>query len=284
MKQLLTSVCVVSIIITINFLVITDGKTWQEDLTLTVGEKKTLDKFKELVADRLPHAFMKEDSYLIRWLRAKYFNIPDAEQALLNDVKWREDTNMDTISQEDWSDYDREYKYHLESRDKEGKPVLYVNARNWDLRKAALSGNQKRFGRYIDKGLEEACGLVRELGNKYKNVSQGILILNVDGFNLIQHGCLQCISTLLRVIVQYEAHHPGCADKLIIVNMPQAAEPILHAARAVLHPDTNKSLIIFGTNKKAWQESLREYFDEEQLPPELGGTKIYTGSDDDYNI
>lgn len=58
--------------------------------------------------------------------------------------------------------------------------------------KAVLSGNRDRFGRFVDKTLEEACSLVREIGNQHKNVSQGILILNVDGFNLIQHGCLQC--------------------------------------------------------------------------------------------
>lgn len=37
---------------------------------------------------------------------------------------------MDTIFEEDWSDYDTEYKYHLESRDKEGKPGS-TNAYNY---------------------------------------------------------------------------------------------------------------------------------------------------------
>lgn len=75
--------------------------------------------------------------------------------------------------------------------------VLYVSVRNWDLRKAALTGRRDRFNRFVDKTLEEACGLVQELGEKYKNVSQGIFILNIDGFNLVQHGCLQCINLVL---------------------------------------------------------------------------------------
>jgi hypothetical protein len=265
--------------------VITDGKTYIEDLTLTASEKKSLDKFKEIVADRLPHEYMKHDAYLIRWLRAKYFNIRDAEKMLMDNVKWRKENNMDTIHQEDFSDIEKDYKYHLESRDKEGKPLLYVNGGNWDLRNIAVTGKRERFNRYIDKTLDDACGLVRELGEKYKNVSQGMMILNIDGFNLVQHGCIQCIPVFLRILTQYEAHFPGCVDKIIVVNLPQAAEPILAAARAVFHPDTNKSLFIFAKNKSKWYPVLRQYFDNDQLPVELGGTKVYKGTEDyDYNF
>jgi hypothetical protein len=79
--------------------------------------------------------------------------------------------------------------------------VLYINFENWDLRKAVVSGRSKKFVRYIDKLLDESFQLVREVGEKYKNVSQGILIINLNDFNLVQHGCVQC-----EQIIKYLVH------------------------------------------------------------------------------
>jgi len=280
MKQLTFTTTIIFSLIVISY-----GRTFEEDLTLTSSQKRILDQFKELVADRVPHAYMKEDVYLVRWLRARYWKIPDAEKMLMDHLKWRKDNKIDNILNEDWSDLEQSYRYYLEGRDTEGKPLLYVNGGVWDLRQVVISGNRDRFNRYIDRALEDACTLVRKLGEEYKNVSQGILIVNMDGFNLVQHGCLQCITVFLRILVQYEAHHPGCADKIIVVNLPTAAEPILNAARAVFHPDTNRILQIFGVNKNKWTQVLAKYFDmDNQLPPELGGSKIYKGMEDDFNL
>jgi len=70
--------------------------------------------------------------------------------------------------------------------------VLYAPLGSMDLRKAFISGNGRRFERFFWKTLDEASIVVRDLGKKYHNVSQGILMVNMAGFNLAQHVCLQC--------------------------------------------------------------------------------------------
>lgn len=40
-------------------------------------------KFKERVVNKLPEPFMRTDFYLIRWLRRKDFDIPQAEHMLM---------------------------------------------------------------------------------------------------------------------------------------------------------------------------------------------------------
>lgn len=40
--------------------------------------------------------------------------------------------------------------------------------------------------------LEEACIIVRDMSHTYKNMSQGLLIINGGGLNGIQHLCLRC--------------------------------------------------------------------------------------------
>ncbi len=51
---------------------------------------------------RLDKDYQKSDIYLIRWLRAKNFNIRAAEEMLVSDLKWRKNEKMDNIDQEDW--------------------------------------------------------------------------------------------------------------------------------------------------------------------------------------
>jgi hypothetical protein len=72
----------------------------------------------------------------------------------------------------------------------------------------------------------------------------------------------------------------------LLLTAPTLAQPVIRAARAALHPDTNKIVFVYGTNKKMWQEALSQDFTNDELPPELGGTKIYTNpyvtSLDDY--
>jgi hypothetical protein len=135
---------------------------------------------------------------------------------LLEHIKWWKENRMDIIHDEDWSEF-AESKFWTEGRDKEGRPskifgfykskyrvvpylihvltfkiVLYIHVGSWDLRRQVITGKQDRFLRYVSKGMDEVYGIVRELGEKYRNVSQGVLLLNVDGFSLVKHGCLQC--------------------------------------------------------------------------------------------
>lgn len=41
-----------------------------------------------------------------------------------------------------------------------------------DLRQTVIQGGDRRFLRYVDGALEESCGLVRTLGEKYQNVTR----------------------------------------------------------------------------------------------------------------
>lgn len=46
--------------------------------------------------------------------------------------------------------------------------------------------------RYAEKVLQDACFLVRDLGQKYKNITRGHLIINLKGYSVLQHGCIRC--------------------------------------------------------------------------------------------
>lgn len=61
------------------------GISAAEDLTLTAKEAQALFQFRKNVLPRLEkeHDYMKTDIYLVRWLRAKSFNLRLAENMLI---------------------------------------------------------------------------------------------------------------------------------------------------------------------------------------------------------
>lgn len=50
-------------------------------------------------------------------------------------IKWREENDIDNILDEDFSDFDNEYRSYLEGCDKDGRPVISFYVGDWDLRR-----------------------------------------------------------------------------------------------------------------------------------------------------
>jgi len=218
----------------------------------------------------LPHQYMKRDLYLVRWLRAKSFNLRQAEEMLVANLQWRKREKMDTIHLEDWSDMESKYEFRMNGVDKEGKPIFYFNPGSWNIREIANSKHVDRFMRYIDKAVDQSCVKVRMMEETQQNVTQGILIMNGEGGSPIQHFCLKCVTIYLRGIQVYDKYFPGCAEKIVSINIPQVVQPMVRGVIRHLSPISRNSLKIFGTDKPVWQKYLLEFIDRSHLPKELG--------------
>lgn len=94
----------------------------EKDLALTQSEKSVLDKFRKKVEPLLYRNFMKYDIYLIRWLRARDFDVPSAEAMLRTHLKWRKERKMDSILQEDLDDIKKDFHATIDTYDREGRP------------------------------------------------------------------------------------------------------------------------------------------------------------------
>jgi hypothetical protein len=89
-----------------------------------------------------------------------------------------------------------------------------------DFRKEVVTGKVNQLLRWVWRGFEETSGLVRELGNKYQNVSQGILILNIQGFSMTRHGCLRCKHPLIHHDMTMRIFPcPVCPELNVIVTL-----------------------------------------------------------------
>jgi len=62
----------------------------------------------------------------------------------------------------------------------------------WDFRRAAVSGKLKRLNRYFDKMLDEVEIKVRVQQNLKQNVTQGVLLFDLNKVNAVQHVNFVC--------------------------------------------------------------------------------------------
>jgi hypothetical protein len=111
----------------------------------------------------------------------------------MQDLLWRRENNIKNIDNEDWSYFEEDYAYSVESIDKTGRPILYFeDSAKWDVRQAVVSGQKAKLTRWMVKMMEDATKRVRELQNEGHNVTRWGMIFNLAYFNLVQSGCLQC--------------------------------------------------------------------------------------------
>ncbi|XP_021951362.1 SEC14-like protein 2 [Folsomia candida] len=270
----MNSFVTLAILVAFGVLGVCQAVSVQEDVTLTRKQKAVLDQFKESVKGRLPQEYMYEDIYLIRWLRAKDFRLKDAENMIMQNVAWRKENQMDNVLKEDWSDFRKEYKYWIDGVDKEGRPILIIDVGEWDLRKASVTGQAKRLGRYIDSIYEEINEKVRTMRLvEGKNVTQYFHIFDMDGFNLAQQGCGTCIPLATRVVTTYETHYPGNQHKTVLVNTPGPFQTLLQILRPLMSQNTRDTQFIYG-KKEEGAEALLKDINADQLAVEFGGTRV----------
>jgi hypothetical protein len=69
----------------------------------------------------------------------------------------------------------------------------------WDIRKITVGGHLPKVMRYIDRifeeGILETMMVAEETG---KEITQGVIILDLNGYSLRSHGCLACKLDSLR--------------------------------------------------------------------------------------
>ncbi|ODM88861.1 Protein real-time [Orchesella cincta] len=191
-----------------------------KDLHLTFEEKTTLDTFKQQVIHLLPEEFMKSDFYLIRWLRARNWDISDAKTMLFDTLKWRKENKIHSILQENWSDLEQDFPANFESSDKMFRPICTMEMGEWDFRLAVLTGKSQRLNRYLAYIIERYVSDVFKAQAAGRNVTRALVLVDAEGFSLRKHACPLCIPILIRWTVTMEMYYPQFTNEIIIINAP----------------------------------------------------------------
>jgi hypothetical protein len=247
--------------------------TFEQDTKLTKTQAQAFDKYKSRVLPKLTEDYQKEDHFLLRYLKAKNFDVQKGEDYILTDMKWRRDYKMDTIHNEDWSDMEKEYTMRVEGNDRDGRPLVIWELGDWDLRKAALAGKMDRVVRWTLKNWDMGMVKVRELQHQGKNITRWTMVLDLKNINPVTNVNPASLPYYISVSPSYHGHFPGLGDHIYLLNTPGIFQAVLGAVRPLLDDETRDHLKVHGKNEAQWLPILKQRVDLDQLPKRYGGTK-----------
>lgn len=66
--------------------------------------------------------------------------------------------------------------------------------------------------------LEDATARIREEQSAGRNVTRFSMVNTLENFNLVESGCLRCLSVFTAFTNNYEEHYPQTMDQMVLVN------------------------------------------------------------------
>ncbi|KAG7480818.1 hypothetical protein MATL_G00060240 [Megalops atlanticus] len=238
---------------------------------LSPKQAEALAQFRERVQDIIPQLPYQSDHFLLRWLRARNFNVQKAEAMLRKHLEFRKHMKADTITT-DWKPPEAIEKYlsgGMCGYDREGSPIWYDVIGPVDPKGLLLSASKQDFIKSKVRDcemLQKECDLQSEkLG---KNVESITMIYDCEGLSL-KHLWKPAIETYGEVLTMFEDNYPEGLKRLFVIKAPKLFPVAYNLVKHFLSEDTRRKIIVLGAN---WQEVLRKYIDPEQLPAVYGGT------------
>ncbi|XP_038844628.1 SEC14-like protein 2 isoform X3 [Salvelinus namaycush] len=205
---------------------------------LSPKQAEALEEFRERIQDVLPLLPAQHDHFLLRWLRARNFNVNKSEAMLRKHLDFRKHMKADTITTE-WQPPEVIEKYlsgGMCGFDREGSPIW------WDV-----------IGPVDPKGLFLSAS------------KQDFIKSKIRDCEMLQK---ECDLQSERILTMFEDNYPEGLKRLFVIKAPKLFPVAYNLVKHFLSEITRNKIIVLGAN---WQEVLLNYIDPEQLPAAYGG-------------
>ncbi|XP_034027033.1 SEC14-like protein 2 [Thalassophryne amazonica] len=237
---------------------------------LSPKQAEALQQFKERIQDIFPQLPAQHDHFLLRWLRARNFNVQKSEAMLRKHLEFRKHMKVDTIITE-WRPPEVIEKYlsgGMCGYDRDGSPIWYDVIGPVDPKGLFLSASKQDFIKSKIRDcemLQKECNLQSE--RLTKNVESITMVYDVEGLGL-KHLWKPAIETYGEILQMFEDNYPEGLKRLFVIKAPTLFPVAYNLVKHFLSENTRQKIFVLGAN---WQEILLKYIDAEQLPVIYGG-------------
>jgi len=210
---------------------------------------------------------------MLRFLRARKFNVENSKIMFVNCEKWRKETGLDeSVKNFKYEEKPRVFQYYPQyyhKTDKDGRPVYIEQLGKIDLSALMKITTEERmltnvaveYEKFADPRLP-ACS--RKAG---KLLETCCTIMDLKGVGLTTvpsaYGYLKKASTIS------QDYYPERLGKLYIINAPWGFSTVFSVVKGFLDPVTVEKIHVLGTDYK---KAVLSQVPAENLPVEYGGT------------
>ncbi|CAG5123336.1 unnamed protein product, partial [Candidula unifasciata] len=214
-----------------------------------------------------------KDAHILRFLRAREFNVEKAREMLVHSLAWRKLHNIDRIL-DGYKPPDVLEKYYpggWHYCDKEGRPLYIIKLGQMDVKGLMRSVGEEAILRHVlavnEEGLKRAEEATQKRGYP---VSACTCIVDLEGLSM-RHLWRPGIRALLRIIETVEVNYPETMGRLLIVRAPRVFPILWTLVSPFIDENTRNKFMIYGGKDYLSAGGLVDFMDQQYIPDFLGG-------------
>eukprot|EP00916_Digyalum_oweni_P011520 GHVL01019188.1.p1 GENE.GHVL01019188.1~~GHVL01019188.1.p1 ORF type:complete len:506 (+),score=58.81 GHVL01019188.1:40-1557(+) len=248
---------------------------------LNASQSESLLDLKRRLGDSIKHP-RYNDVFLLRFLRARKFDVDKTETMIRKNLDWRESIDLDNIGEiyttEQLAKIKRMYPHGYYGTDKMGRPVYIERLGKIEVGHLLEATDLESFLLYYVQEYERllelrmpACSVA--MGGK--PIHDSLTILDLQGLGM-KHFSNSCQKIIKRLTSCCQENYPETLGQMFIINAPKIFSAIWPAVKSWIDPKTASKIKIVSSISALKKETV-DVIDIDTLPCFIGGGQI-----DDY--
>lgn len=228
-----------------------------------------------LIKDKILTNFDRyDDYYLLKFLRARKFDLEKTMKMFKKFLEWRKKEDVDNIERNfkftEQLEVKKIYPHGYHKIDKLGRPIYIELISKIDLKKLFSITTEKRLIQYYIQEYERVMHYRFKACSKLKGevVDQSFTILDLEGIGVT--AMIGKTKKFLQIATTIgQDYYPENLGGMFIVNISGLFSVLWGMVKGFIDEKTKKKIQV---EKKDYKNKLLEIVDEENLPTFFGGT------------